>query len=264
VRTALQPSRFLISFGTASHGWLPISVTVSRDTFEFAASSVLNDPVEELASLTVTLVGDAAVDAAVRFWEEPETTELRFVAARHASSVTITMIEYAGWPRQGDPSFIVRHQWECERRPLADSIIATLRVFEASLPRSGKIEGWHAFPSAVLRRVAPLPNDRVFIAPWRQIAGLQRVIDEIRSEVGRLHPLFGLDFILVGQLSDSDDYLIELATGPDPLAVVRLTWSGRNESKRDVPDTQFYSSWLDWLQRRALLDAQRVARASMV
>lgn len=247
--------QFGISLGTAQHGWLPISVNTDAGTFDFVASGVLNDPLDELVSVAVELAGMAAVDASVRFWEEPGTTALRFVSGRDGSTVTIELMEQGDWPGKSIPRSVVKYRGEGERHEVARSIIATLRAFEASTPRNGQIEGWGLFPSAKLRSVAPARSDRLFIAPWREVRGLDRVVDELRTEAGRHHPLFGLDLAAIGHLGDTDDYLIEIATGPDPLAVVRLTWSGERERDPNLPATEFFSSWDDWVQRRALLDA---------
>jgi hypothetical protein len=252
---------FCVSLGIAQHGWLPITFSTEHgDVFELAASRVLNDPLSELVDVAVALVTKNAVNAAVRIWEEPGTTELRVISGLHDSSVIIEIAEVSDWPGKTSPHSLLKYRGECERSALANSIIATLRAFEMQLPRTGEIDGWGTFPSMKFRRVAPEPSERLFLAPWRETRGQQRIVDELRSEVGRAHPLFGLDVAVVGHHGDTDDYLFELATGPDALAVVRLTWSGKREKDPNSPKTEFFSSWSDWVQRRLLPDANGRSR----
>jgi hypothetical protein len=239
----------------ALHGWLPIYLHTESDVFEIVASNVLNDPLDELVAAAVELAGPSAVNATVRMWEEPGTTELRFHSGDHDSRVTIEVADAADWPGKMSTHDRIKYRGEGERSAVSQSIIATLRAFETQIPRTGEIEGWGIFPSAKFRRVAPEPSERLFISPWREIRGHQRIVDELRSEAGRHHPLFGLEITAVGHKDNTDDYLFELETGPDALAVVRLTWSGQRESSPNSPKTEFFSSWNDWVQRRMLPDA---------
>ncbi len=249
--------RFHISFGVAANGWLPVFVATEAKQFDFVASGVLNDPLDEFVGVAVELAGESVVAAVVRIWEEPYTTELRFACEAAAQNVTVKIVECGDWSSSRDREII--YSGEHPRQHLATTLIASLRAFEASTPRSGEIEGWGQFPSAKLRQVVPARNIRTFIEPWREVRGLQRIIDELRTEVGRNHPLHNVEAVLVGHLGDTDEYLFELKSGPDSLAVVKLTWSGVRESAPN-PTTEFYASWQDWLTRRALLDADTSER----
>jgi hypothetical protein len=86
-----------------------------------------------------------------------------------------------------------------------------------------------------------------FLEPWRQaVPGLE---SELRNEVSEGHPLFGRKAISVARRKDSDDVLFLLLDHPSPLAVVHLTWTGRSERNSTWPQTTFYTSLQDWVER---------------
>jgi hypothetical protein len=86
-----------------------------------------------------------------------------------------------------------------------------------------------------------------FLQPWRKaIPGLEA---ELRNEVGDGHPLFGRKAISVARRQDSDDVLFLLLDHPSPLAVVHLTWTGRPERHSSWPQTTFFTSLHDWVER---------------
>lgn len=91
-----------------------------------------------------------------------------------------------------------------------------------------------------------------WLDPWRPVvAGLEA---ELKSEASAGHPLFGQQAVSVGRRTDTDDVLFLLDGHPAPLAVVRLTWSGRRERNPEWPQTTFYSSLEDWIERCMRLD----------
>ena len=86
-----------------------------------------------------------------------------------------------------------------------------------------------------------------FLEPWHQaVPGLEA---ELRNEVNEGHPLYGRKAISVGRRKDSDDVLFLLLDHPSPLAVVHLTWTGRRERTSTWPQTTFYGSLHDWVER---------------
>jgi hypothetical protein len=88
----------------------------------------------------------------------------------------------------------------------------------------------------------------IWLEPWEPApAGLEA---ELAREVGRGHPLAGRSAVSVGRRVDCDDVLFFLPDGPQPFAVVHLTWSGRREASPGWPSTAFYSSAEDWAERR--------------
>ena len=90
-------------------------------------------------------------------------------------------------------------------------------------------------------------NAMQFLAPWHAaVPGLE---SELKNEVGESHPLFNRKAISVARRKDSDDVLFLLLDHPSPLAVVHLTWTGRCESNSTWPQTTFYGSLHDWVER---------------
>jgi hypothetical protein len=86
-----------------------------------------------------------------------------------------------------------------------------------------------------------------FLDPWyRAVPGLEA---ELRNELGDGHPLYGRKAIAVARRQDSDDVLFLLLDHPSPLAVVHLTWTGRPERNSNWPQTTFYTSLQDWVER---------------
>ena len=93
-------------------------------------------------------------------------------------------------------------------------------------------------------------------APWRYVrigegTGYER---ELAAEAGKSHPLHNARAIAVGVRVDQDDVLFLLPDAPKPLAVVHLTWASAPERNPKFPDTTFYSSLDDWLQRDMAAD----------
>src|SRR5262245_54880147 len=86
-----------------------------------------------------------------------------------------------------------------------------------------------------------------WLPPWSPCdPGLE---NELAREVGRGHPLAGVKAVAVARRVDTDDVLFHLPDGPAPLAVVRLTWTGRRETSPDWPWTEFFASLEEWIER---------------
>lgn len=90
-------------------------------------------------------------------------------------------------------------------------------------------------------------RDIEWLEPWYEAHGGLEA--ELERETGAGHPLSGRRAVSVGRRDDCDDVLFFLPDGPQPLAVVHLTWSGRRESSPQWPQTTFYSSVEDWVER---------------
>lgn len=89
--------------------------------------------------------------------------------------------------------------------------------------------------------------DMQFLDPWyRAVPGLEK---ELGNEVSAGHPLYGRKAVSVARRQDSDDVLFLLLDHPSPLAVVHLTWTGKPERNSNWPQTTFYSSLRDWVER---------------
>jgi len=57
------------TFGTPKHGWLPVDFHYKDFHLEFAASDVLNNPIEELFNLVTRIKDSEAMR--VTWWLEP-------------------------------------------------------------------------------------------------------------------------------------------------------------------------------------------------
>ncbi len=95
-------------------------------------------------------------------------------------------------------------------------------------------------------------------APWLDMADepqrlKEGLLSELKREVHRQHPLYGLKGEVMGQRQDNDDLLIELADGR--VAVVHLTWSGKKEHGL-WPSTQIYIDRKDFMENRLLPDIE--------
>ena len=228
---------FDLRLGTPSAGWLPITVRVGGHVYETAASGVLNDPLDELVDAAVALRRDDRLCSSVRLWEEPAWKELRFTAERGDEDVVIELID--------TDRRTLMSKAAGKRDAVATCLAGELAIFEEGLARTGAVGGWGAFPSVKLRQVIP-GTERVYVAPWKAARGLERVIDELRAEIGASHALHGVGVEVIAVNLDADEYLLETNTGPDAFAVVRLTWSGKRE--RDVP-LQLFRTWAEWAHR---------------
>src|SRR5687767_13573850 len=81
--------QFRIVFGSAKSGWMPVTVYFDDAVCEYVASGVLNDPVTELAEAALAISGDRPVEQIVKIWEEPATTEIRFVSEAGDEEVVV-------------------------------------------------------------------------------------------------------------------------------------------------------------------------------
>ena len=90
-------------------------------------------------------------------------------------------------------------------------------------------------------------NALQWLRPWRKVVpGLEI---ELRNETSEGHPLYGRKAISVGRRTDNDDVLFLLLDHPSPLAVVHLTWTGRPERNTSWPQTTFYPTLQEWVER---------------
>ncbi len=81
-----------------------------------------------------------------------------------------------------------------------------------------------------------------WLEPWHSVPATSELEEELAREVGPMHVLAGRRAVAVGRRQDNDDVLFFLPDGPEPLAVVHLTWAGRQERVPNCPRTRFYRS----------------------
>ncbi len=247
-------SRFQIDFGVAKVGWLPITLYFDDATLEYFASGVLNDPVTELADAALAISGNDGVEQTVRIWEEPATTEIRFVSEPGSAHVTVAVYD-----RDLGRNL---HEKILERAHVRESILISLTGLEEKVSRSGTLLEWGDFPTKQMRellrgRSVPDPRDAPIQKPWELAPNSPRIVEELLTEVGPRHVLYGISATLVAVDTDSDRYLFELQTGPDQYVVVRLTWSGSTESDAHLPETVFFRDWDAWVSDCMMPDHRR-------
>jgi hypothetical protein len=95
--------------------------------------------------------------------------------------------------------------------------------------------------------------DRIeWLQPWEAIdEDADRFSAELHREMCPQHCLYGRKVIALGRRKDLDDFLFRVLDGPQPYAIVHLTWSV--ESKPDFPLTSLCAN-LDEIRREIRID----------
>ena len=95
------------------------------------------------------------------------------------------------------------------------------------------------------------PREIAWLAPWEPTEA--DLASELHREISRDHVLYGRRAVAIGRRLDQDDVLFWLPDGPEPLAVVHLTYAGRERSP-EWPWTQLYQSMEEWVEKRMRVD----------
>ena len=90
------------------------------------------------------------------------------------------------------------------------------------------------------------------LLPWEKCSG--GLETELRNEVSPDHFLYGVEAVSLARRIDNDDVLFFLPAHEKPLAVVHLTWSGKQDAHSDFPRTILFSSLEDWIENCLKLD----------
>jgi hypothetical protein len=98
-----------------------------------------------------------------------------------------------------------------------------------------------------------------WVAPWQPISeqGREAYEHELGLEVGLDHPLYAVKVQAVARTCDSDDVLFITQDHAAGLAVVHLTFRGRQEKDPKWPSVILYRDLDHWISRRMLPDAAR-------
>ncbi|MBD2714172.1 hypothetical protein KBK19_03890 [Microvirga sp. STR05] len=90
-----------------------------------------------------------------------------------------------------------------------------------------------------------------WLEPWRELAEADqsKFEDELETELGPAHPLFGIKVKAVGSSIASDDVLFQLQGTKSSYALVHLTWAQRRASGT-YPSHEFYNTWEDFVTQR--------------
>jgi hypothetical protein len=99
-------------------------------------------------------------------------------------------------------------------------------------------------------------NDFPWIAPWQAISirGKEAYEAELKIELSRKHPLYGIRVTAIGRTTNNDDVLFVLHGHPSPLAVVHLTFSRKLEADHQWPAVEFYAGIDDFIMDRMIVD----------
>ena len=95
-------------------------------------------------------------------------------------------------------------------------------------------------------------NDSLqLLTPWEAIdpADCERFEDECAVEIGKGHPLYGVPVRAGARRADCDDVLFRLLRYLCEYAVVRLTWSGHEESDPRWPGCELYADDADLMEQ---------------
>lgn len=244
---------FRVVLGAPSEGWLPVELAVGEASFELEASDALNDPLCELADVAVALADQsAAVAMVVRIFEEPGFTELRFSSAAGGAEALLCVHDVDG--RQDVCSSVYA------RAELRDALRSALERFAAALPRTDEIAGWGQFPRHALRTFEKNKWEAPVLPPWEPANDPARIAQQIKLETrARAHPLHGLRVRPVAVETSTDRYLVEIESGNDQYAVVRLRWNDRPGRSPLEPETTFFRTWGDWVRECMSPDSLRQA-----
>lgn len=239
-------SRFDLHLSVVGHGWLDVMIAIDDVEITYSASNVLNDPLHDLADAALAIEGTAVVRESVALWLEPYWMHLQFEA--HDGSDAVHVIVY------DEAAHVAVLTGAVSRATARDEIARALLDLQRGATNDDKLEGWGTFPSQKLSALLGHRNrDEVAAAlppPWTLFPDVARIREELICEVGRRHPLFRRKFKLIAVNEATDEYLIELLSGPEPYAVVSLTWSGAQERDPLHPHTEFFASMSAWRMAR--------------
>lgn len=100
-----------------------------------------------------------------------------------------------------------------------------------------------------------IPGDElIFYPPWTKIESGDFLENEIKKELSKNHILFGKELKPIAKREDNDDVLFKI--GQQEMAVVHLTWSGKNEGNSEFPKTSIFPHWTDVYEKVISIDAK--------
>ena len=90
-----------------------------------------------------------------------------------------------------------------------------------------------------------------WLEPWQELAEADRskFEDELETELGPAHPLFGIKAKAVGRSMASDDMLFQLQGTNSSYALVHLTWA-QHRVNETYPSHEFYNTWEEFVTQR--------------
>ena len=112
------------------------------------------------------------------------------------------------------------------------------------------------FCTPVMANVMPTHMKIIeWIEPWEAVEQPAESLNaELKKEVPPEHPLYGRSANAIGHRIDCDDVLFELSNGT--LAVVHLTWSGKQDQHPQFPWTTQFQSIDEFIENAMIPDAK--------
>lgn len=96
-------------------------------------------------------------------------------------------------------------------------------------------------------------NSIEFLSPWMEMRNAKTLETELNKEIGKNHLLFEKGLEIIGKREDCDDVVCKILDS-EKLAVVHLTWSGKEESNSKLPYTEIFDHWTNFYEERVLVD----------
>jgi len=94
-----------------------------------------------------------------------------------------------------------------------------------------------------------------WLEPWDTICTDGSTFEEeLYKELGRNHILYGKKVSALGRRYDRDEYLFQVNNSNYKIAVVHLTFSGKEEKDNNYPRTKFYKDLDDWVSNCMVID----------
>ena len=93
------------------------------------------------------------------------------------------------------------------------------------------------------------------LEPWTEIENsAEACVSELKKELGKSHVLYGCGAEALARRVDCDDALFKINGKKECLAVVHLTWSGKQEKDARWPSTEIYEDFEEWRSKCLIPD----------
>lgn len=94
-----------------------------------------------------------------------------------------------------------------------------------------------------------------WLEPWDSLCTDGKSFEEeLYKELGKKHILYGKKLSAIGRRYDCDEYLFQVNNLDFRVAVVHLTFSGKEEFNNNYPKTKVYKDLNDWINNCMIPD----------
>ena len=98
------------------------------------------------------------------------------------------------------------------------------------------------------------------LEPWMKPRNPEALIAELSREMREDGVLYKVEVKALAMRCDSDDVLFALDDGSQRVAVVHLTWSGKQDSNKGWPQTEVFDSLDSWISMVMIPDHEEYVR----